>query len=373
MTAVAGRGAVGTTTGAFLSASVELRMLAEDHRPLHALVRARWRKPVERATPEHSSGTRVLLYDAKHSDRVIPFEEVVVDRITDEQLLWIDVPNLEALPAVAAALGLADETVGTIGEHSSPPAVFVQDRYVHVAVVTPVEGLGHEPHILHCLVGSNWIVTVHGKPIGFLARFDERIRADSDLGKIDAHGFLAAILKEHVTSYLAELRPIEAELDRIDVRSMTGRMNEEALLRELVGTRLLLAKLRRLLEPHRELYVRLAGSEFAVLSGSESTSEFESLGEFLERTLQSIETTREMIIGSFEIYTTWAAHGTNQLMKRLTLASVILLPPTLLAGIMGMNSLPGTLATGGAFWLTTAVMACLALTILTFARLRSWV
>jgi magnesium transporter len=348
-------------------------MLAEHHRPPRALGRVRRLRPVDRAKPEHSPGTRALLYDAKDSDREIPFEEVVVDRVTDAQLLWIDVPNLEALPAVAAALGLAHETVGMIREPSGPPAVFVQDGYVHVAVVTPGEGVGHEPHMLHCLVGTNWIVTVHGKPIDFLDRFDERIRADSELGKIDGHGFLVAILKEHVASYLAELRPIEAELDRIDIRSMSGRMNEEALLRELVGTRLLLAKLRRLLEPHRELYARLAGSEFAVLSGSQSTSEFESLSEFLERTLQSIETTREMIIGSFEIYTTWAAHGTNQLMQRLTLASVVLLPPTLLAGIMGMNSLPTTLANSAAFWLTTAAMASLVLAVLTLARFRAWV
>jgi magnesium transporter len=348
-------------------------MLSEQHRGLHALGRVRRRRPMQPATHEDPPGTRALLYDAEHSDGQIPFEEVVVDRLTDAQLLWIDVLGLEALARVASAFGLADETVATIRAPSGPPAVFVQDRYVHIVVVTPSNGVGEEPHMLHCLVGANWVVTVHRDPIGFLAQFDERIRADSDLGKIDGNGFLAAILKEHVASYLAELRPIEAELERIDIRSMTGRISEEGLLRELVGTRLWLAKLRRLLEPHRELYARLAGSEFAVLSGSQSESEFESLSEFLERTLQSIETTREMIVGSFEIYTTWTAHGTNQLMKRLTFVSVILLPPTLLAGIMGMNSLPTLLSSGAAFWLTTTAMACLVLTILTLARLRDWV
>jgi Mg2+ and Co2+ transporter CorA len=49
-----------------------------------------------------------------------------------------------------------------------------------------------------------------------------------------------------------------------------------------------------------------------------------------------------MITGSFEIYTTWTAHGTNRVIKRLTIVSVALLPPTLLAGVMGMNSLPNS-------------------------------
>jgi magnesium transporter len=343
----------------------------------HSLGRAlrlRRRPHLEVVPDEEPRGLRAFLYDAEGTDRSVSLEELVVEQLTDTQLLWIDVPDVEDVSRVAAALGLAEETVAAIRGPSSEPVVFVQDGYVHIAVVAPEEGpVGHDPRPLHCLVSSNWVVTVHPKPIEFLADFDARIRTNSDLGRIDGQGFLAAILQEHVANYLAELRPIEAELDRIDVRSMTGRMNEDALLRELVGTRLRLAKLRRLLEPHRELFARLARSEFAVLSGSESVAEFETLTEFLERALQSMESTREMIQGSFEIYTTWAAHGTNQVMKRLTIASLTLLPPTLLAGVMGMNSLPAQLTVPAAFWSSTAAMVSLAAIVLTLARLRSWI
>lgn len=343
----------------------------------HSLGRAlrRRRRPHLEVVPdEEPRGLRAFLYDAEGRDRDVSLDELVVEQLSDMELLWIDVPDVEDLPRVAAALGLAEETVAAIREPSSEPLVFVQDGYVHIAVLAPGEGpVGHDPSWLHCLVGSNWVVTAHPKPIEFLTHFDERIRTNSDLGRIDGQGFLAAILQEHVANYLAELRPIEAELDHIDLRSMTGRMNEEALLRELVGIRLRVAKLRRLLEPHRELFARLARSEFAVLSGSDSVAEFESLTEFLERALQSMESTREMIQGSFEIYTTWAAHGTNQLMKRLTVASLTLLPPTLLAGVMGMNSLPAPLMGSAAFWISTAGMVSLAATTLALARLRSWV
>jgi magnesium transporter len=214
---------------------------------------------------------------------------------------------------------------------------------------------------------------VHREPVEFLGRFDDRIRGDSELGKLDGHEFLAAILREHVASYLAELRPIEAELDRVDLRSMTGRIDEEKLLRELVAVRLRVAKLRRLLEPHRSLFALLGQSEFAVLSGSQSSADFDALSELLERTLHSLEATREMITGSFEIYTTWTAHGTNRVMKRLTVASVSLLPPTLLAGVMGMNSLPHGLISADAFWASIAVMTGLGVTVMTVSRLRGWI
>jgi magnesium transporter len=315
-----------------------------------------------------------FLYDAESKDGHVSLEDVPVDHLNEQQLLWIDISRDQDVAAIARNLALNAETVRAIRDPSPEPALFVHDDYVHVVVVAPAaDTIPYAPEVLDCLVGPNWVLTVHSEAVEFLERFDERIRGDSDLGKLDGHGFLAAILQEHVASYLAEIRPIETDLDRLDLRSMTGRIGEEALLRDLVRVRLRLAKLRRMLEPHRELFALLARSEFAVLSGSQAASDFEALNVLLERTLQSLESVREMIIGSFEIYTTWTAHGTNKVIKRLTVASVALLPPTLLAGVMGMNSLPRVLVTSTAFWVSTAAMACLALTVVTLARVREWI
>jgi magnesium transporter len=315
-----------------------------------------------------------FLYDAESKDGHVSLENVPVDHLNEQQLLWIDISRDQDVAALARNLALNAETVRAIRDPSPEPALFVHDDYVHVVVVAPAaDTIPYAPEVLDCLVGPNWVLTVHSEAVEFLGRFDERIRGDSDLGKLDGHGFLAAILQEHVASYLAEIRPIETDLDRLDLRSMTGRIGEEALLRDLVRVRLRLAKLRRMLEPHRELFALLARSEFAVLSGSQAASDFEALNVLLERTMQSLESVREMIIGSFEIYTTWTAHGTNKVIKRLTVASVALLPPTLLAGVMGMNSLPRVLVTSTAFWISTTAMACLALTVVTLARVREWI
>ena len=323
---------------------------------------------------EDGVGLRILLYDAHRTDRTAQLDEVGVHRLTNEQLLWIDVSDAAELDRVAASLGLTADTLEELAGVVVEPTLFLHAGYIHLTVVATRDG-ALTPHgsPLHVLVGPNWVVTVHRDPIAFLDRYHEQIRADSTLGRIDSYEFLAAMLQEHVASFLAELRPLELELERVDVRSMAGKMNEEALLRELVGTRVRLTRLRRLLEPHRAIYARLATSEFAVLTGSEAETQFEALGEFLERAIRSMDSTREMIKGSFEIYTTWAAHGTNQLMKRLTIASVTLLPPTLLAGVMGMNSLPARLTTPTAFWISAAVMCSVVGITLVTAWRRSWI
>jgi magnesium transporter len=314
-----------------------------------------------------------FLYDAHGEDRPLSVQGGVVDKLASHQLLWVDVSTEEEIAAVASALDLAPATVRAIHDRVPQPSLFVHEAYVHLVLVASRDGADRAaPLVLDCLVGSNWVLTVHREALEYLDHLRDRIPGDSGLGNLDALGLVAALLHEHVASYLAALRPIEERLDRLDLRSMSGRINEELLLHELISTRLRVAQLRRLLEPHREVYALLTRSEFAVISGSESTAEFEALAAMLERAINSMDRAREMVVGSFEIYTTWTAHGTNKVIKRLTITSVTLLPPTLLAGIMGMNSLPSALASNAAFCVTTVAMLALALTVVTVARIREW-
>lgn len=320
-----------------------------------------------------SAGTTIALYDAEGADRSVAVSDVSADELNDRQLLWIDMTPARDVVAVAVALGLEPETVARLDAALPEPALFVHDGYVHVVAVAPGGAPGDAPSVLHCIVGRNWIITAHDQAIAFLDNFGERIRGDSSLGRISSHEFLASILEEHVTNYFAQLQSIEAGLDRLDLTVLAGRVDEDDLLRELVASRLRLAKLRRLLAPHRELVAVLSRAEFRVLAGIDSDDDFERLGELLERALQGMETTREAIVGSFDIYTTRVAHGANKVMKLLTVVSVTLLMPTLLAGVMGMNSLPRFLSSGSVFAVTIVAMFGLALGTLAVARTRSWI
>jgi magnesium transporter len=321
-----------------------------------------------------AAGPRAVLYHADVDDRELALEDVDVDALDERGLLWIDVCGLDQVESATEVLGLPAGT-GTVIAHAPARADVVFDTgYFHVSVIvarrTP---LGYEPAPLHIVAGQNWILTVHATPLDFLERFSERIRGDSQLGRLDAAELVAVFLHEHVSSYLQEIEPFEMELERLDFKVMAGRADDDAVLPQLLAVRRRLAHLRRLLAPHRELYSGLARPDFELLSDSESQATFASLDERTERALQALDTTREMIVSSFEIYTTWTAHEANKVMKVLTVASVTLLPPTLLTSVMGMNSLPDALATPQAFAVTLCSMTLLVATVLTTARRRGWI
>jgi magnesium transporter len=320
------------------------------------------------------SGVRALLYDADGEDRELALDDIDLAELDERGLLWIDITDLDQVERAAAVLGVMPDTGALIARSPAQADVVFHTEYFHVSVVVAERTkLGYEPASLHCIAGENWIVTVHETPLDFLERFNERIKGDSMLGGLDAAGLVAVFLHEHLAGYLREIEPLEIELDRLDLQVMTGRGDDVAVLRQLVAIRRRLARLRRLLAPHRELYGRLALPDFELLSDSNSPESFASLAERSEQALQALDATREMIVNSFDIYTTWTAHETTKVMKLLTVASVTLLPPTLLASVMGMNSLPPALTGAPTFVVTLCLMFFLGAAVLTAARWRRWI
>jgi magnesium transporter len=60
-------------------------------------------------------------------------------------------------------------------------------------------------------------------------------------------------------------------------------------------------------------------------------------------------------------------------MKALTLVTVILLPATVLGGIMGMNFQVGLFDRAWIYWVVIGVMLSIAVVVLSVARGRNWI
>jgi magnesium transporter len=78
-------------------------------------------------------------------------------------------------------------------------------------------------------------------------------------------------------------------------------------------------------------------------------------------------------VGSFGVLIASTGQRTSETMKVLTLASVLILPGTLLAGVMGMNFKLGVFEETAYFWVVMAVMLAVAVLTLAVARVRHWI
>jgi magnesium transporter len=57
----------------------------------------------------------------------------------------------------------------------------------------------------------------------------------------------------------------------------------------------------------------------------------------VETVLQDLLVDRDVLSGTLSLYMSMVSHRTNEVMKRLTVVSVIFLPLTFLVGVYGMN------------------------------------
>ncbi len=121
------------------------------------------------------------------------------------------------------------------------------------------------------------------------------------------------------------------------------------------------------------LLLALAHPELEALGDEDSARRFELLVERYERTLDGARDIRESIYGSFDVLIARTGHRTNEIVKVLTLASVIFLPGALIAGIMGMNFKPSLFSHPLLFWVTVAVIVSIGVVTLVAARARRWI
>jgi Mg2+ and Co2+ transporter CorA len=183
---------------------------------------------------------------------------------------------------------------------------------------------------VQCVVGEHWVVTAHDRPIVVLDEFAARVSGSGDTGSLDGPGFLAALLEWVLGSYTAAFERVEQRLEEFDVHAMRGQGTDQDIER-LIEMRREVGSLRRALAAHRSALVALTHPELEALGSNASGERFESLFTRFESTLQEARDAREAIVGSFDVLVARAGHHTNQIMKVLTLTSVILLPGALLA------------------------------------------
>ena len=136
-----------------------------------------------------------------------------------------------------------------------------------------------------------------------------------------------------------------------------------------------MGRLRRSLSPHREVFSALGHSEFEPVSSEDSAARFAELTARVDAALACARDARDGIASSFDVLIVRTEHRTNEIIKVLTLASILLLPGALIAAVAGMNVNLSTHAfTGsGLFWGVIAAIFAIAGATIGLARIRRWI
>lgn len=187
---------------------------------------------------------------------------------------------------------------------------------------------------LSLFVGKNFIVTIHRRPIEQVERTMARWQmpntplGQSVIGVL--HGLLDAIVDDYFSLMDQIVDWVEDLEDTIFSRFRDGAIQEIfALKKDLL-------LLRRVVAPERDVLNVLLRQETPIFKAHDMIY-MQDVYDHIVRVTDTIDTYRDLLSSALDSYLSLQSNQLNQLVKALTLTSIILMSASLVAGIYGMN------------------------------------
>ena len=296
-----------------------------------------------------------------------------------ESFVWLDIaaPTSAELDALAQRFKLDPQIVEDLRSREGRPKIHDYKGYLYLIFHSVALDYDEHEHLevdtleIDCLVGPDWIVTVHPQPVpafdDLIARWEKR----PDWMKSGAGHLLYELMDSVLDAYFPVLERINERIDEFEDRlyeATSDKDGGEPLSSEIFGLKRGLLQMRHIANPTRDVVGTLQrrDAEAGALHGSA----FQDLHDHVSRIVGTIDTYRDMLSGALDVYLAIESNRMNAVMKRLTSYSIILLLPTLIAGIYGMNF--DDLPKSHGFYGSLGVMTIIVLALLVFFKQRDW-
>ncbi|HJR81225.1 MAG TPA: magnesium transporter CorA family protein, partial [Anaerolineales bacterium] len=148
-------------------------------------------------------------------------------------------------------------------------------------------------------------------------------------------------------------------------------------LEQLFALKRVLLAMRRILLPQREVLNKLARDDYRVIDPRDRVF-FRDVYDHLVRLHDINESLRDLVGGALDTYLSVVNNRMNEIMKTLTIITVLFMPLTFLTGYFGMNFFepPGSLnnwTTPPVFYVVLAINILLPIGMYIWMRRRTWI
>lgn len=258
----------------------------------------------------------------------------------DKQWLWLDIegqPSESESALLESRFGIHKLAISDAQRTRHPPKfeTFSDHSFLLLrGLVEKAEDIYASTMQIALFLKPNVLITRHSERSKSVeAAWQELQNGKLDLSRGPSHAAMR-VARKVVDRYTPILLALEDQLE--DFEEKTISQPSDALLGELVSTNSQLKKLRRTLTYQKNVFSSMLHSESEAMD-EQFKHECNDVFEQFER-LSSLSTLyQELINDLINGYLSISAHRLNQIMKVLTIFTVIFLPLTVLAGIYGMN------------------------------------
>jgi magnesium transporter len=222
-------------------------------------------------------------------------------------------------------------------------------------------------------VGPDFIITLPNEGLQPLQYLFDRCRTNEDIREDmfskGAGYLLYKVVDACVDASFPMLRKMGLKLERLEQAIFEEEANRE-IVRDLSNAKQEIINFRKIVRPQRVALKDLERTKRYVTG--ELDIYFDDINDASERVWDMLENFKEVIEGLENTNEAVLSHRLNDSIRVLTAFSVIMLPLTLIASVLGMNvGVPGE-GSIHAFWITIGVMLSVLTGMVLWFRKRGW-
>lgn len=228
---------------------------------------------------------------------------------------------------------------------------------------------------IDCIVGADYVVTIHPDPIAPLDDLRDRWLRRPELMKAGTGYLLYEIMDEVLDDYFPVLDALDDRIDEFEEHLFANQNStdggQSSLSGDIFALRRCLIQMRRIAGPTRDVANTLLRHDSE--TGGKNFAYYQDLYDHATRIVDNIDNFRELLSGALDAYLATQSNRMNMVMKTLTSCSIILFVPNLIAAIYGMNfeNMP-ELKVPSAYFFVLAIMANLMLLLAAYFKRRQW-
>jgi magnesium transporter len=288
--------------------------------------------------------------------------------------LHLDSPTPEEATALAERFGWHPLDVEDVLSKRQRPKVDEYDEYRFVVLHFPVYDKSVQrlnAGELDVFLGPDYLVTLPTVELLPVTRLFQRCTDDPELREnlfAKGSGYLLYHVLDDLFDYCFPiLDKIGHKLDRIEDDIDEGRFEE--IVRDISRAKQEIISYRKIVKPQRPT-LRVLERHVERFLPEDLELYFDDLVDASERIWDLLDNYKEVVEALEATNESAISHRQNDVLRVLTLFSVLLLPLTLVASIFGMNvAFPGE-GSAAAFWVFVAAMVGVLVGLLAFFRLK---
>ncbi|MFH1065132.1 MAG: magnesium/cobalt transporter CorA [Nanoarchaeota archaeon] len=268
-------------------------------------------------------------------------KEGSIESLKKRNTVWLDFnePSKQEISKISEIVGISENEINEMLMSESRPLLTNLEKYSVILMQTPVESEEHDtlPFLVFISKGKNDLITIHRHKMPSM----EKIKAwdDKRKKKMFEKGstfILYRIIDEITANYLHILTSVDDQIEKLEEGIYKENGSHKTMMQDAFEVKKKLIYFYKALTANREV-VSAIEKEYGMFLEKKDLSKFRLLYSDFTQLIDLTVTYRDILTTTIEVYLSVVSNSLNVTVKKLTAWGAIILLPTLITGIYGMN------------------------------------